>query len=63
VSKDSYEALKAQVDQALADGKFSRWPSDAQRVDWAFGNTKIENQDVTREMIERAVMVMPNIER
>lgn len=30
-------------------------PTREQRIDWAYGNTKIENSDVTREMVERAV--------
>jgi len=30
-------------------------PTREQRVDWAYGNAKIENSDVTREMAERAV--------
>lgn len=26
-----------------------------QRIDWAYGNTKLENENITREMAERAV--------
>jgi hypothetical protein len=30
-------------------------PTREQRIDWAYGNTKIENSTITREMAERAV--------
>jgi hypothetical protein len=30
-------------------------PTREQRIDWAYGNTKIENSNITREMAERAV--------
>jgi hypothetical protein len=62
-SRQSYSRLKEQVSAALADGKFSRWPDDTQRVDWAYGNTKIENEDVTREMVQRAVLNKPQLAR
>lgn len=31
------------------------WPSDAQRIDWAYGQAKLSNPKVTREMAAKAV--------
>ena len=53
--KDSYEQLRTKV-KALQDAdKLPRRPTDEQKVDWAYGNTVIENPDVTIEMAEAAV--------
>jgi hypothetical protein len=54
VSK-SYEELLAEVRLLQDAGKLPVRPTREQRIDWAYGNTKIENSDVTREMAERAV--------
>ena len=51
----NYDDLKAKVQMMLATGQVQRVPSREQRIDFAYGNTKIENEDVTREMAERAV--------
>jgi hypothetical protein len=51
----SYEELLAEVRLLQDAGKLPVRPTREQRIDWAFGNTKIENSDVTREMAERAV--------
>ena len=51
----NYDDLKAQVQTLLAAGRLDRVPTREQRVDFAYGNTKIENAKVTREMAERAV--------
>lgn len=51
----NYDDLKAKVQQMLAEGLIDRVPSREQRIDFAYGNTKLENEDVTREMVERAV--------
>lgn len=51
----TYDDLKAKVQTMLAAGQVERVPSREQRIDFAYGNTKIENEDVTREMAERAV--------
>jgi hypothetical protein len=51
----TYDDLKAKVQTMLAAGQVERVPSREQRIDFAYGNTKIENEDVTREMAVRAV--------
>jgi hypothetical protein len=51
----SYEELLAEVRLLQDAGKLPVRPTREQRIDWAYGNTKIENSDVTREMAERAV--------
>ncbi|MEZ4359351.1 MAG: hypothetical protein R3B48_04160 [Kofleriaceae bacterium] len=53
--ENAYDDLKAKVQAMLAAGQVDRVPSREQRIDFAYGNTKIENEDVTREMVERAV--------
>lgn len=51
----TYEELLLEV-RALQDaGQLPSHPTRAQRIDWAYGNTKIENSAVTLEMAERAV--------
>jgi hypothetical protein len=52
---NSYEELLAEVRLLHDAGKLPVRPTREQRVDWAYGNAKIENSDVTREMAERAV--------
>ena len=46
----------ASIDQLLAAAKAAR-PTDAEREEmrrsFAYGNTAIENDDITREMIDR----------
>jgi hypothetical protein len=44
-----------EVQRLLAAGQLDRAPTREQRIDFAYGNAKIENEDVTREMAERAV--------
>jgi len=51
----SYDDLKEKVQELMASGQIDRVPSREQRIDFAYGNTKIENESVTREMAERAV--------
>jgi hypothetical protein len=51
----SYEELLAEVRRLQDAGRVPVRPTREQRSDWAYGNTKIENSDVTREMAERAV--------
>ncbi len=50
-----YDDLKAKVQALLAAGQIQAVPDRAQRIDFAYGNTKIENEAVTREMAEQAV--------
>lgn len=51
----TYEELLAQVQKLQSAGRLPVEPTRDQRVDWAYGNTKIENADITREMAELAV--------
>ena len=51
----TYEELLAEVQRLRSVGSVPAPPTYKQRVDWAYGNTKIENDDVTREMAEHAV--------
>lgn len=51
----SYEELLAEVRRLQDAGQLPVRPTREQRIDWAYGNTKIENNAVTREMAERAV--------
>jgi len=55
VSKRTYEELLAEVKRLQDQGELPLHPTRDQRIDWAYGNTKIENADITREMAERAV--------
>ncbi len=48
----TYEMLRDQVRaMRLADSQ----PSDEERADWAYGNAKLANEAVTREMATEAV--------
>lgn len=57
---DNYENLKATVKRLRDEGKIQVWPTREQRIDWAYGTTKIENSAVTREMAEKAVDNKPS---
>ena len=59
----TYEDLMAQVQQLAKEGKVDVWPSREQRIDWAYGNTKIENEAITREMVAAAVDAKPSPHR
>jgi hypothetical protein len=52
---DTYESLKAQVIELMSQGRLSPKPTREERIDFAYGNTKIENDDITREMVVAAV--------
>ena len=51
----SYEALKAEVQKLREQGKIRAILSPAERADWAFGTTVIENRAVTLAMATAAV--------
>ena len=51
----TYDELLAEVTRLQDEGLLPMRPNRAQMVDWAYGNTKIENDDITREMAEHAV--------
>jgi hypothetical protein len=51
-TNNTYEELR---DRVKAMNKADSSPTDRERADWAYGNTKMENDAVTREMAEEAV--------
>jgi hypothetical protein len=51
----NYEALRDRVRELRLRGDGATGPSDDDRADWAYGNTKMENDDITREMADEAV--------
>jgi len=48
------EELMKVVQELQRDKRLPIWPTEEQRADWGFGNTVIENAEVTLEMAERA---------
>lgn len=52
---ETYERLKAQVISLRDQGRIGSTPTAEERANWAYGTTKIENEDVTLEMAEAAV--------
>lgn len=50
----TYEQLRREVRALQDEGKLPTQVTREQAADWAFGNTVIENEDVTLEMAERA---------
>jgi len=50
----TYEELKAKVQQLANEGRLPAVPTREERIDFAYGNTKIENDAITMAMIERA---------
>lgn len=50
----TYEELKEKVRQLQEAGKLSKSLTPEEKMDWAYGNTVIENQSVTREMVKTA---------
>ena len=53
---EKYEKLKIELQRLKAAGKIEEWPSQAQRADWAYGNARIENDAVTRDMADIATL-------
>ncbi len=51
----TYEELVAEVKRLQSAGAIPIRPTQEQRVSWAYGQTKLENSDVTREDAVRAV--------
>jgi hypothetical protein len=49
-----YEALRAQVSRLQEYGTLPKKLTRDDAVDWVYGNTAIENPNITREMVERA---------
>jgi hypothetical protein len=50
----TYEELRAKVRELQEQGKLGKTLTADEKIDWAYGNTVIENKDVTREMVEDA---------
>ncbi|MBI4953991.1 MAG: hypothetical protein HY908_18345 [Myxococcales bacterium] len=50
----TYEELHARVKQLQAEGRLATTLSRDEKIDWAYGNTVIENASITREMVESA---------
>jgi predicted HAD superfamily Cof-like phosphohydrolase len=48
-------ALAAEVKRLMDEGKISRYPSREEKISWVYGNCKLSNENVTREMVEAAV--------
>jgi hypothetical protein len=50
----TYEELRAKVRALQEQGRLSKTLNAEEKIDWAYGNTVIENQNVTREMVVSA---------
>lgn len=48
------EGLMAQVKRLVAEGVLSAKPTRAERIDFAYGNTRLSNPAITRQMVEDA---------
>lgn len=51
----AYKLLKTGIRVLQSRIQLPDAPSREQRINWAFGSAVIENPNVTREMVERAV--------
>jgi hypothetical protein len=51
---NTYEELKEKVRQFQEAGQLSKSLTPEEKMDWAYGNTVIENASVTREMVRTA---------
>ena len=51
----SYEELMAEVGRLRTEGRLARGVTREQMIDWAYGNTKIEKDGITREIATQAV--------
>jgi hypothetical protein len=58
--KRSYEELTIKIKELQREGTLPVWPTNEQRADWAFGNTAIENDQVTRKMAQDAAAKKPS---
>jgi hypothetical protein len=57
--KPNFEELRRKVRKLQDRGALPVWPTDEERADWAFGNTAIENDNITRDMAESAAVSKP----
>lgn len=51
----TFDELKAELGRLRREGTISGSPTPEERADWAYGTTKIENEEITREMTIAAV--------
>jgi hypothetical protein len=58
----TYEQLLDEVRCLQDQGRLPIWPTRAQRIDWAYGNTVIENDQVTLAMAEQSADRCPGRE-
>lgn len=49
----TYDEIKTRLQKLLAEGKITGRPTDEQRIDWAYGNTVMENPKITRELVRQ----------
>lgn len=49
-----YEELRKRVRELQATGELPRTLSAEEQIDWAYGNTVIENADITLDMVKTA---------
>lgn len=59
MGKAEFEELMARVKALQNAGLLPTTPTEAQRVDWAYGQAALENADVTREMTSAVVRPKP----
>jgi hypothetical protein len=57
--RKSYEELRREVRDLQTQGELPTWPTSDQRADWGYGNTVIENANVTFDMAQKAVSERP----
>lgn len=50
-TKPSYEDLMVQVQKLVREGRIDVRLTREQRIDWAYGNVKLHNESLTREMV------------
>jgi hypothetical protein len=61
--KKTYEQLLQEVRCLQDEGRLPIWPTREQRIDWAYGNTVIENDQVTLDMAEKSADQHPGRDR
>ena len=49
-----YQELQRKVRQLQATGELPKTLSADEKIDWAYGNTVIENADITLDMVKTA---------
>lgn len=49
-----YQELQKRVRELQASGELSKTLSAEEKIDWAYGNTVIENPDITLDMVKTA---------